>query len=124
MNHKQVAILSVLILSILISCRNAANNEVNLRDKSKSISKEDDDSECSIDDGTHSARIDYYNPSTGYSADYTLNVEVENCQVIQIDFNNGGYLDGDHIDPADIDKNGDASIEDDKGRSFEIHIQD
>ena len=66
--------------------------------------------------------VDYYNPETGYDASYTLNVEVENCQVVQIDFNNDGYLDGDHIEPADIDENGDASIEDDRGRSFGVHI--
>src|SRR5580658_134250 len=51
-----------------------------------------DGTACAFDDGTHSATIEYNNPFTNYSATYALDVEVENCQVIQIDFNNGGYL--------------------------------
>jgi hypothetical protein len=120
MNRKATIVL--ILLSILMSCQNA-ENEGNTEERSHTGINQDDDSGCGVEDGTQSATINYFNPTTGYNATYTLNVEVENCQVIQIDFNNGGYLDADHIDPTDIDENGDASIEDDRGRSFDVHIQ-
>lgn len=45
-----------------------------------------------LDDGTYSAMVSYYNPETGFSNSYDLDVEVENNEVVQIDFPNGGYL--------------------------------
>src|SRR6202040_2812308 len=90
--------------------------------RSANTGENDNNDDCGIEDGTQPATVDYSNATTGYSATYSLQAEVENCQVIQIDFNNGGYLDGDHIEPADIDANGDASIDDDRGRHFEVHV--
>lgn len=96
-----------------------------------SYNQSDDDSDvnnvstdCNIDNGEHAATVDYYNPKTGYSKIYTLNVEVEDCQVTIIYFDNGGYLDESHIDAADIDQNGDANVEDDQGRTYDVHIDD
>lgn len=109
-------------MSFLLACQNAGSESSSERRRDNSTDHADDN-DCGVEDGTQSATIDYYNPQTGYTATYSLDVEVENCQVIQIDFNNGGYLDGDHIEPADIDENGDASVEDDRGRSFDVHIQ-
>jgi len=114
--------ISLIVLSILMSCQNAEKDD-NAKESSHTGTNQVDDEGCGVEDGTESAKIDYFNPNTGYSAIYLLNVEVENCQVLQIDFNNGGYLDADHIEPADIDQNGDATIEDDRGRTFEVHIQ-
>jgi hypothetical protein len=116
------ATIPLIVLSILMSCQNAENDS-NAEERSHAGRNQDDDDDCGVEDGIQSATIEYFNPKTGYSATYSLNVEVENCQVVQIDFNNGGYLDGDHIEPADIDENGDATIEDDRGRNFEVHIQ-
>jgi hypothetical protein len=31
---------------------------------------------CVVEDGTYSATVDYYNPETGYSQTYSLDVEV------------------------------------------------
>lgn len=122
-------ILVMLSISFLLSCKNGetgrhGRDPDNDQEQDQRDAKDDDDDDrgCGVEDGTQTARVDYYNPETGYDASYTLNVEVENCQVVQIDFNNGGYLDEDHIEPADIDEDGDASIEDDRGRSFEVHI--
>lgn len=115
------AILVLMLIGIFVSCHSAEEDRHG-RESRPATSDEDDDRDCGVEDGTQTAQIDYYNPKTGYSASYSLNVEVENCQVVQIDFNNGGYLDGDHIEPVDIDDNGDASIEDDRGRNFEVHI--
>jgi hypothetical protein len=59
---------------------------------------------CKFDDGTYSATVDYYNPETGYNQTYTLDVEVEDCKIVQIDFPNGGWLDSAHITPTELDE--------------------
>src|SRR5574344_948317 len=81
-----------------------------------------DETDSSIEDGTYSATVDYYNPDTGYSNTYTLDVEVEDNQVVQIDFPNDGYLDDTHIEPQELDEDGHCSIEDDEGRTFDIQL--
>jgi hypothetical protein len=83
---------------------------------------DESENSCGFNDDTYSATVDYDNPTTGYSTTYTLDVEVEDCQVVQIDFPNGGYLNDDHITPEDLDDDGDATIEDDRGRTFVVHI--
>ena len=85
---------------------------------------EDDESSssCKIEDGTYSATVDYNNPETGYSNTYTLDIDVESCQVVQINFPKGGWLDEDHIDAADIDEDGNASVSGENGKTYEVHI--
>ena len=79
-------------------------------------------SDCKFDDGTYSATVDYYNPETGYSQTYTLDVEVEGCEVVQIDFPNGGWLDSDHITPAELDEDGNCTVDGEDGKTYEIQI--
>lgn len=79
---------------------------------------------CKFEDGTYSATVDYNNPETGYSATYTLDVEVHDCQVVQINFPNDGYLDDDHISYADIDEDGNASVDGEDGKTYEIQIDE
>ena len=81
-----------------------------------------DETNSSIEDGTYSATVDYYNPDTGYSNTYILDVEVEDNLVVQIDFPNDGYLDDTHIEPQELNENGHCSIEDDEGRTFDIQL--
>ena len=83
----------------------------------------DESSEGSeVEDGTHSATVYYNNPQTGYSATYTLDVEVEDGQVVQIDFPNGGYIDSDHITPEALNSDGECTIYGDDGKTYSIHI--
>lgn len=91
-------------------------------DASEEVS--DNSSGCKFEDGTYSATVDYNNPETGYSATYTLDVEVQDCQVVQINFPNDGYLDEDHISYADIDEDGNASVDGEDGKTYEIQIDD
>jgi hypothetical protein len=77
---------------------------------------------CKFEDGTYSATIDYYNPETGYSATYTLDVEVQDCQIVQINFPNNGYLDEDHITYADIDEDGHATVDGEDGKTYAIQL--
>ncbi len=74
------------------------------------------------EDGTYSATVDYYNPETGFTNTYTLDVEVENGEVVQINFPRGGWLDNSHINSEALDEDGRATITDDEGRQFEIEI--
>ena len=106
---------------MLISC-----GDKNTRDTEPR--SEDDDYEyekssgCEYQDGTYTASVDYYNPVTGYSQTYILNVEVQDCQIVQINFPSGGWLDEDHISPADIDEYGNATVESEDGKTYEVSL--
>lgn len=102
------------------SDENENNNDDESNSESENIS--DNDNGCKYEDGTYSATVDYNNPETGYSQTYTLDVEVQDCQVVQINFPNDGYLDEDHISPADIDESGSASVDGEDGKTYEIQI--
>ena len=84
--------------------------------------EEENSSGCKIEDGTYSATVDYHNPETGYSQTYTLDVEVQDCQVVEIDFPKGGWLDEDHISPADLDEDGNANVDGEDGKTYDVHI--
>lgn len=133
-----------LILTVNLSCSNnhKTDNPNSSSDDSKdqiensstsqstndtSTGDNDEDSKSNasnkVDDGTYSATVDYNNPSTGYSATYTLDVEVSDGQVVQINFPNDGYLDEDHITAADIDEDGIATVEGEDGKTYEVHIE-
>lgn len=92
--------------------------------RKQSLDSDDDEDKESgvISDGSYNATVDYSNPNTGHSATYTLSVEVSDGQVIQINFPNDGYLDEDHITPTDIDENGNASVEGEEGKTYDVHI--
>lgn len=77
---------------------------------------------CKFEDGIYSAIVDYYNSGTGYSQTYTLDVEVQDCEVVQIYFPNGGWLDRDHITPAELDEDGTCIVYGEDGKSYEIQI--
>jgi hypothetical protein len=83
---------------------------------------EDSNSGCKYEDGTYSATVDYNNSETSYSATYNLDVEVRDCQIVQIKFPNDGYLDEDHISYTDIEEDGSASVTGEDGKTYEIQI--
>ena len=86
---------------------------------------EDNDSETPnslTSDGVHQATVEYENPETGYSNTYDLDVLVESRQVTVIYFPKGGFLDGHHIEAADVDEDGHANVEDEDGKTFDVQI--
>lgn len=129
---------SISLTTIFTSCsskseKQSESNSTNSYDRSsydysdeEEINDETDDytssSGCKFDDGTYSATVDYYNPETGYSQTYSLDVEVEGCEVVQIDFPNGGWLDSDHITPAELDEYGNCTVDGEDGKTYEIQI--
>lgn len=79
-------------------------------------------SSSKYEDGTYSADVTYYNPSTGTRKTYELNVDVENNEVTVIHFPNGGWLDESHISPESLDDNGYCSYTSDRNNQYEIQI--
>lgn len=139
------------MLIIFTSCKNSSNSETNSEDENSTEyvndentntefaddEREDDESESedenlsetkNYEDGTYDASVDYYNPKTGYSATYDLEVDVEDGEVVRINFPKGGWLDDDvhpsesQLSPAELDEDGEAIMEDENGRTFEIKI--
>jgi len=143
MNIKVTKAFYILVILVIISCnsKNSENNTDNSLNNSYNIEQENTDEEilnetnndgesieentftdCEFEDGNYSATVDYNNSETGYSATYTLDVEVSDCQVVRINFPNDGYLDEDHISYADIDEDGTASVDGEDGKTYQIQI--
>lgn len=134
-----LALLLLILINIIFSCSPKAKNvqgnnnsnisftstpdEENDEDLGSSYSEDIDNfADCKFDDGTYSETVDYNNSETGYSATYTLDVDVQDCQVIQINFPNDGYLDDDHISYANISDDGSASVDGEDGKTYQIQI--
>lgn len=127
------------MLILLASCKNSSNYETNSEDENsteyvneENTNDESEDENLSetkkYDDGSYNAIVDYYNPKTGYSATYDLDVDVEDGEVVRINFPNGGWLDEDihpsesQLSPVELNEDGEATMEDENGRTFEIKI--
>jgi hypothetical protein len=77
----------------------------------------------SYPDDTYNATVEYYNPNSGRSRTYTLDVDVANNFVTVIYFNNSGWLDETHIiSGGELDGNGVTEIESDKGYIYTVTI--
>ncbi|PKV75290.1 hypothetical protein [Pontibacter ramchanderi] len=75
----------------------------------------------SYSDGTYCAEVDYYNPNTGNSSTYTLEVEIEDDDLTTIHWPNGGWLDDSHFSSTDI-SGGSASFTSDRGYEYTVTI--
>ena len=73
-------------------------------------------------DGTYCADVTYHNSNTGTTNTYTLNVEVEDNELTTIYWGNGGWLDGSHFSPEELDSHGYCSFTSDKGYDYEVQI--
>ena len=71
-------------------------------------------------DGEYCASVHYYNPESGNESDYHLKIEIEEGKIIKINFPKGGWLDEDHFEPEKLDKNGEATIVDDRDYEYTI----
>ncbi len=107
----------VILILLLISCGGEQHDKL----KSKEFSFEGQ-SENGFEEGKYCAKVDYYNPKTGTSNSYKLNVDVRDNKVVKIYFGNGGYLDSDHMTPKTLDENGKCKIYSDKNYEYSIEI--
>jgi hypothetical protein len=125
--HSGNLIFILLFILSIVSCSSRSSSYSDEDNEGESSYSEnnnsEDEDEEGIEDGTHSAAVDYYNPKTGYSQSYNLDVEVEDGEVNQINFPNGGYLDNSHINSGEL-QDGNTTLEDENGRSYEITIDD
>ena len=78
--------------------------------------------EDGFEDGTYCAEVDYYNPNTGNGNTYTLEVEVVDNEVVQINFDNGGWMDSDHITPQELDENGECTLVNERDYEYTVKI--
>ncbi len=115
--------LGFLFLGILTlqSCKNNdySSEEVDVENESyNEVVYEDGES---YSDNTYCADVEYYNPDTGFRNNYTLNVDVENNEVVKIHFSSG-WLDSSEFSSEELDSNGFCSITCYDGRQFDIQI--
>lgn len=123
--------------SLLLSCSSSNDNNKSEREVEKVYKKDPElnneyednaegDNETEEElfvDGTYSAEVEYYNPNTGRTSYYTLDVEVIDNIVTVIHFSNGGWLDETHIiSGGELDENGTTTIESDKGYYYTVTI--
>lgn len=116
--RKLKALIVLVAVMSLYACKKAESSY----DQEEITSSVDDESTDAYPDGTYCADIEYYNPDTGTRSTYTLNVEVENNEVIVIQWSNGGWLDSSHFTPEALDSNGSCSFTSDKGYEYDIQI--
>ena len=125
-------IITITIFGLLISCTDSKSKNYDTQPVRDNSTEEQSNNEnnfeeadgCKFTDGSHTATVEYTNSETGYSQTYTLDVEVEGCEVVQINFPKGGWLDSDHITPAELEKDGSCTIEGENGKTYEIQIDD
>ncbi len=105
-----------LILALIfavIDCKSKSSN--NRYEISSSIT-------TNYPDDKYCADVKYYNPNTGKQSSYRLTVGVENNEVVELDWPNGGTLDQDHFSAAELDDEGHTSLTSGSGYDYEIQI--
>ncbi len=141
---KKISIL-LLFLTLLFSCQKSNNSTSTSDETSESTTatsfadfpkevdpmdmeiSDDDDVQKYLDatgdypDGTYCAEVEYYNSSTGTRRSYDLDVEVQNGDLVQIDWPNGGWLDSTHFSPDNI-SSGEVRFTSDKGYRYTVTI--
>lgn len=112
---KLLKIFSIILFTLLfVECKKS--NNYNSQEYTLGDFEED-----RYPDGTYCAEIDYYYSETGTNSTYTLLVEIENNELIEIHWPNGGWLDDSHFTPPDI-SGGEASFTSDRGVDYTIKI--
>lgn len=111
---KKILLFSILIL---FSCNKTSKKEPHFETNSEMSTNEDEE----FSDGEYCAEIQYDNSNSGTHSTYTLAVEVENGELVKIQWENGGWLDESHFTAPDI-SDGTATFEDDRGREYEVKL--
>ena len=101
---------------LLVSCNGSSSEDLDVDYAIEGQTEE------GFEDGTYCADVTYYNPNTGTENTYTLEVEVYNNEVTQINWNNGGWMDEDHFTAEQLDSDGSCSFTSDKGYDYTVQI--
>jgi hypothetical protein len=116
--------LSLLLSIILLSCgQGGAPGDKSAHDKSQEERESDSDRhpEDEVLSGRKCATIQYHNPKTGKSSEYTLFVDVENNHLVRILFPDG-YMDTEHFTAPEIKEDGTCSFTNDRGYRYNVQI--
>ncbi|HLX53719.1 MAG TPA: DUF5763 domain-containing protein [Aquella sp.] len=114
------------ILSLIaFSCNSTSSDESKYADSLRVSDQTESNSENEdkYPDGEYCADISYYNPHTGRQSSYTLIVDVENMELTDIQWPNGGVLDRHHFENAEINNEGHTSFTNDKGYQYDVNIK-
>lgn len=117
---QQLLFFYVLVLLSLVSCR--SDHSSYSSNNAQQRSYHSSETEEAFPDGDYCADVEYYNPNTGTQSSYTLNVEVEDNELIKIYWPNGGWLDDDHFYPEELDEDGYCEFTSDEGYEYTVQI--
>ena len=106
----------IMLVFVLASCGSSSSED---SEEEYDIEGQTEDG---FEDGTYCADVTYYNPNTGTENTYTLEVEVYNNEVTQINWGNGGWMDEDHFYSQELDSDGSCSFTSDKGYDYTVQI--
>ncbi|HLP36954.1 hypothetical protein [Lacibacter sp.] len=106
-----------IVFVFLLTLASCTNSSYSSSDESETTSEPEDE----YSDGTWCADVEYYNPNTGTRNTYSLDVEVENGELTQINWPNGGWLDESHFTAEDISE-GECSFTSDKGYEYTVTL--
>jgi hypothetical protein len=107
-------VLLILLLIVFQSCSSSSGSGEEYESEEQAVD--------GYEDGTYCADVTYYNPNSGNSNTYTLEVEVLDNQVTQINWGNGGWMDEDHFYAQDLDDTGYCTFSSDKGYDYTVQI--
>lgn len=125
MKRKALILFCSSLLLFSISCNNNSNGNRSSSETDEYYSEnEGNESENNgYKDGIYCAEVEYYNPSTGTRNTYNLDVEVENGELIEIHWPNGGWLDETHFNSEDI-TSGECEFTSDRGYQFTVNLKE
>ena len=115
-------LLSSSLLLFSISCTN--NNKNRRLSHSAEYYSEDENNRLEdvvYENGTYCAEVEYYNPATGTSNTYNLDVEISDGELSKIYWANGGWLDDTHFYPIDI-ADGKCEFTTDRGYQYAVTL--
>lgn len=116
---KHLYLLTVLVT--LLACSKKQEQSSDQTSYSYSSTEENSEDNETYSNGSYCAQVDYYYSETGTSSTYTLEVDVEDGELVKIHWPNGGWLDNSHFSTPDI-SDGTARFTSYEGVDYTVRI--
>lgn len=111
--------LSLFLLILLTSC--SKKTETVQLESSFYIPSQD--KTCTLKNGIHTGSMYYYDKKTAYSRTYISEIDIHNCEINKINFEDGTSLNKNQIYSTPIDKKGKVTVTTNEGIIYEICIK-